>query len=64
MARRPKPKPIATEPLEDVGVLGERLELPAWQRRGLAVHMRWAPGKQVTESAFRAALGAWLSGPM
>lgn len=64
MARKKKGAPVVTEPLEDVGVLAERLGLPQWQRRGLNIHKGWATGKQVTESAFRAALTAWLAGPM
>lgn len=63
MARKKRTEEPA-ERLETVEALAERLRLPAWQTAGLRMRMRWAAGKQVTETVFRAALKAWLNGPM
>ncbi len=52
----------SAEPLVDVETLGK--DLPAWKLAGLMRHQRWAPGKAVSETEFRAALATFEGRPL
>lgn len=50
-------------PLRPVSELAAAAGLPAWELAGLARAAGWAPGKQVTEADFAAALERFRARP-
>ncbi|MDY0348765.1 MAG: hypothetical protein RBR13_08040 [Tenuifilaceae bacterium] len=49
--------------LEDAGLLGARLSVPAWEVAGMMMAAGWAEGRQVSEAQFTKALNAFRKRP-
>lgn len=62
MAKKQQEK-IKEEELE-VTALAEKRTLPTWELAGLMQAAGWAPGKQVTETAFDDALTRFRNRPL
>ena len=62
MAKKQQAK--AKEEELDLAALAEKSALPSWELAGLMQAAGWAPGKQITETAFNDALKRFRNRPL